>query len=139
MDPECPQSGKIFILLIFSMLFSGILLAINCLDQRENIHLYNTSIFISIVQVLFMLYLLYLDLFKKCDIKESCQLVKGCKWLASTRFKYVIILLSGTYLLSYGIINIDSKEIISNTAMIIGTIGILYILSDIVCSIGCSL
>lgn len=157
MDQHCPQSGKIYILIIFCVIFTGLLTSINALSKSGTAYqiiddnLFGTGVAINIVQTIFTLYLLGIDLFGKCNEFKNGVPTCGdsCKWYKFdniNRIKYAVILLSSSYMLSFGIINIFQRNdlnseqditIVSIASFIAGVVGILYILSDFVCSIGC--
>jgi hypothetical protein len=154
---HCPESGKIYILIIFSLVFTTLLTTINVLSKTKTNYqliddnLFGTGVSINIIQTIFTLLLITIDIFGKCNkTNKSIICVKNCKWSEFNRFiyvKYPIILLSSTYMLSFGIINIFQTKNSNNTeqdlstisiaSFIIGIVGMLYILSDIICSMGC--
>jgi len=143
---HCPESGKIYVLLIFSLVFTGILTSINAISrtgsnyQLIDDNLFGTGVAINIIQTLFTLFLIGVDIF---DNNKCNSLINHAK--------YPIILLSSAYMLGFGIINLFEKDnngntvsnmesdlnMISIASFIMGVIGMLYIISDIVCSVEC--
>jgi hypothetical protein len=157
---HCPESGKIYILIIFSIIFTGILTTINVLSKTGTSYqiiddnLFGTGVAINVVQTIFTLYLIWIDLFGKCNGGSKSTEVpvcgNNCRWNhfdKSIRFvKYGVILLSSAYMLGFGIINIFQRNdlnteqditVVSMASFIAGVVGMLYIFSDIVCSLGC--
>jgi hypothetical protein len=139
---HCPESGKIYVLILFCIVFTGILTSINVTSKTETNYqliddnLFGTGVAINIIQTIFTLFLIGVDIFGK--------------WLNFPKIgyaKYPIILLSSAYMLGFGIINVfqsgnsnDTEQdlsMISIASFIAGVIGMLYISSDIVCSVGC--
>lgn len=142
---QCPESGKIYILIIFCLVFTSLLTTINVVSKNTDESLFGTGIAINIIQSIFTLYLIGIDLFGKCQNQLLCE--KNCRWYNFQKYQYIkyfIILLSCAYLLAFGIINIYENEQTSDDLMIVsiasfisGIIGMLYIFSDIVCLFGC--
>lgn len=156
---HCPQIGKIYVLIIICLIFSSELIAL-CTENKENkTKEYGVGIFVTIVQVLFTLYMLYIDVFNSCSKlttdKNMCG--DGCKWykISPNLYKctkidiikgyiYIpILLLSSIYMLSFGIISInksdttEKNDTVSVISIIIGSVGLLYIIIDFVCGISC--
>jgi hypothetical protein len=148
--PQCPESGKIYILILFCLVFTSILTSINAVSKSETNYqiiddnLFGIGIAINIIQTMFTLFLIKVDMFDKCNKFVKCG--NNCKWLNFNNAKYPIILLSSAYMIGFGIINIFQKSnidteqdltMISIASFIAGVIGMLYILGDLVCSVGC--
>ena len=162
---HCPQTGKIYVLIIICLVFSSLLVSINIFSKLETTsvddNLFGFGLMISIIQTLFTLYLVYIDLFGTCSSKTQNACATGCKWYkiapniskctkidAVSGYIYIpIIVLSSAYMISFGLIDImhstdtTDKEKITNisiASLITGAVGILYIFSDIVCGISCN-
>jgi len=134
---KCQKSS---ILLIICIWFSCILLAINSLSRDysdgyySDDNLFGTGIAISIIQNLLTLIIIIYDISGK-DVPKYTFLYN------------IIILLSSAYMIGFGILNlmkddIESKSEIVNLSIvsaISGSIGILYLFSDIICSGICKL
>lgn len=140
MEQPCPRSGKIYVLLIFCLVFTGLLISNMVVSKTESMiddTLFGTGLAITVIQTIFTLYLIGIDLFGECS-KFKGNIIK-----------YTVILLSSSYMLSFGIINIFEKEpenhsdqqtmtsTLSIASFIAGVVGMLYIFSDIVCLVGC--
>ena len=161
---HCPQTGKIYVLIIICLVFSSLLTSINIVSKTETTSiddkLFGPGITINIIQTLFTIYLVGIDMFGSCSGKSQIECGKGCKWFkvapsiskctkidAVKGYIYIpIILLSSAYMISFGIINIiDSNDLndeeqittLSIASLIIGVVGMLYIFSELVCSISC--
>lgn len=141
MNNHYPDIGKMYILLIVCLIFSCLLISASVIGENAVGHegLFETGITISIIQTLFTLYLIGIDLMDNCSSK------KKCKWIYYAPCIYVyipIICLSSAYMISFGILNIldstnkNDEEImtVSTASTIIGVVGILYIFSVAVCS-----
>lgn len=147
----CSASGKKYILLIFSIIFTCLLTALSITTKDE------ICIFINVVSIIYSTYLIYNDLFAPCVLDEIC--LSGCKWFEySSKCKKItkqdiiyifVFLLCSIYLLTIGIINllyiididqkvIDRNVIISISSTICGTIGILYIIADLLLCASCN-
>jgi hypothetical protein len=167
---HCPQTGKIYVVIISCLLLSCILTCVNIFSRKEpnqdqiDDSLFGTGIAINIIQTIFTLYLLYIDIGGSCDRgivgQKTCDNY-SCKWVniappdISKRkisellygYLYVfIILLSSSYLLSFGIMMImkstdyndeNSITTLSIASGISGAIGILLIAIDLLCMLGC--
>lgn len=165
---HCPQIGKIYMIIIICLIFSGLLTTINVISGKNNISddLFGSGIAVNVIQILFTLYLIGIDLFGICNLKTGCN-KENCKWSniaipAGTGSKNIkrfisylyipIILISSLYLLWFGITEIKIiKETFNNSddtslnelitisiaSSILGTVGILFIIVDIMCTIGC--
>jgi len=124
-DP--PPIEKIYFILGISLLFSSILTSINVLCLRLS-PLNVASIVINIIQTFLTFYLIYIDLLKEYKI---------------TKYIYLgilfIILLSSCYLIAFCITTIDNNDNqqLSIASGIFGSMGILFIFLDMICSIGC--
>jgi hypothetical protein len=157
---HCPQTGKIYVLIIICLVFTSLLISINVFSKSTDDNIFGTGIAISIIQNILTFYLIYIDIFGECSSKKGPGCSNGCKWYniapnfnkctkinAVSGYVYIpIILLSSAYMLSFGIINIlgssdnnDEQDIttLAIASFITGVVGILYIFSDIVCTIGC--
>ena len=164
MQNHCLQTGKVYIIITVCLLFTSLLTTINIIQQKRSKpdnNLFGTGIAINIIQTFYTLYLVYIDLFGKCSEKtEKCG--NNCKWYTISPsnpkkctpigilrgFVYIpIILLSSSYLLGFGILNLLNSENSENSeneittlsiaSVIFGAMGILFIFSDLVCSIKC--
>ncbi len=172
---HCPQTGKIYIIILFCLIFTSVLISISVIS-KDNIttatlqnntqtsvtnNLFGTGIAVNVLQNMFTIYLLYIDIVGKCSsITTDSTSCGNCKWynIAPNLYKctntdiikgYVyipIILISSAYLLTFGITMItksddpnDEKDIttLSIASVILGAIGILYIISDLGCNIKC--
>lgn len=161
---HCAQTGKIYLIIIICLIFTTSLTSINIISKTPHNStlvdndLFGTGIAINIIQTLYTLYLLYIDVFGKCATNNN-NCGNNCKWykMASieskncipleiiTRYVYIpIILITSLYLLVFGIVTImklDDRDneitMVSIASIIIGAVGLLFIFSDIICSIKC--
>jgi hypothetical protein len=163
---HCPQTGKIYIIIIFCLVFTSLLTSINILSKTDSSisvddNLFGTGIAINIIQTMFTIYLIIIDLFGKCNkiTTDPSTCGTGCKWYSVSPniykctsvdmikgYIYIpIILMSSAYLMAFGITmmfesnNKEDEEItiLSISSVIIGAIGILLIIGDLLCNIGC--
>jgi len=140
MEGYCPKAAeKIYILLVFSLIFTTLLTSINVLNSKRYVidllkidhpeYLINIGILVNIISFIYTIYLLYKDL-------SHSTLERGWRGLY-----LIIFMLCATYLLSYGIMVIhedpdQTKEKygeltkVSISAIICGAIGILYTITD---------
>ncbi len=162
---HCPQTGKIYVLIVVCLVFSCLLISINSLTRNSaDDNLFGTGIAVAVIQIIFTLYLIGIDLFGNCrgfttnPTKTKC--VDGCKWSIFapkiykctnqdivTAYIYIpIILLSSAYMLGFGITDLknstdtnDEQAIttLSIASTITGAVGLLYIFSDVICSVSC--
>lgn len=149
---HCSQTGKIYVMIIFCLILTSLLTATNVITNKDNDKtVLCTGIVINIIQTIYTLSLVNIDMFGDCS--------KSCKWSDisplikdSNKFQILkgyiyipIILISSAYLLGVGLMTINESEsesegekyILSIATIIIGTIGILFIFTDIICNIGC--
>jgi len=140
---HCPQTGNIYILIVVCLVFSGLLISINSLSRDfVDDNLYGTGIAITVIQILFTLYLVGKDM-TPCKGSGT-----DCKWYKfNPKFYIPLILLSSSYMIGFGITDLmnstdkDDKDGITNLSIastITGVVGILYIFSDLVCALGCN-
>lgn len=156
MSKYCPDTGKIFILIICCLFFSGILIAVNNAISNDAIidkTSYAFGIIINIIQIIFTLWIIYIDYLPDgCINDNNCN---NCKWSNYYNkyyiqyISYFVILLSSSYLLSFGIINLfqnnkvdiykndHTDTVIAIGSFIAGVIGFLYIITDFICKFGC--
>lgn len=138
---HCPQTGKIYILIVVCLVFSGLLISINSLSRDfVDDNLFGTGIAITIIQTIVTLYLAGVDIFGNCK-----GIGADCKWYKCDPRVYIpIILLSSSYMIGFGIVNLmnstdknDEEGIttLSIASAITGAVGILYILSIVVSEI----
>jgi hypothetical protein len=124
---HCPQTGKIYVIIIFCLIFTSLLTSVNVLSKEYNTDVNDTlfggGIAVNIIQSIYTLYLIGKDLFGECKgfgkgsgSEQGCG--PNCKWYniappnfykcTSTNlvnaYAYIpIILLSSIYLLTFGI------------------------------------
>lgn len=158
----CSQSGKIYMIIFMSMLFTFILSSISKIandpENKPSINetLIGTGIFVNIVSIMYTLHLLKIDLFGECHGKSEKKCHKNCKWFNMSPFKFdhkciknfaggylyvFIFLLCSVYLVVFGVSIIKDtsdqnheKEItkIAIASLISGTIGILFTVTDLI-------
>ena len=119
---HCPQTGKIYMIIIFCLLLTSMLTSVNALSKESvDDSLFGTGIAINVIQTIFTLFLLYIDLGSSCKEgiigKKGCN-ESNCKWSNIAPpdvrkrtwseglygYLYVfVILLSSSYLMGFGI------------------------------------
>jgi hypothetical protein len=141
---HCPQTGKIYILIVVCLVFSGLLISINSLSRDfVDDNLFGTGIAITIIQTMFTLYLIGIDIFGNCK-----GIGKDCKWFKfNPKFYIPIILLSSAYMIGFGIMDLKSSTdkndelgitMLSIASVITGSVGFLYVFSELVCTLSCN-
>jgi hypothetical protein len=80
LSKHCPQTGKILIVMVFSIVFSCILSAINIQKNIINDDFFKAGIVINVIQTLYTLNLVYIDLFDKCKSNSREKCGGDCKW-----------------------------------------------------------
>lgn len=161
---HCPQTGKIYTIILFCLILSGMLISVNVISHQQDVNdnLFGPGVAITVIQLLFTLYLLYIDITGSCkNIKDRGCNTENCKWQSIAPpntdkitwlqkihgYLYIfIILLSSSYLMGFGITMImksddtnDEEDIttLSIASGILGAIGLLFIIVDMFCMIGC--
>ena len=135
---HCPQTGKIYIIILFSLVFTSILTSINVISyEKVDNNIFGCGIAVNVIQIIFTLYLIGMDIAGKIGPKLS----KTVDYVYT-----VVILLSAAYMISFGILTLmsvndpnDEQDIttLAIASSIAGSVGILFMFSDVVCLIGC--
>jgi hypothetical protein len=129
MEQHCPQTGKIYVIILFCLVFTSLLTSINVLSKKNSDQetvsdsLFWTGIVVNIIQTSFTLILIGIDLFVGCRNKlteAECN-SKMCKWInvsppdiskctsmtLAMGYAYtLVILLSSAYMISFGIMTL---------------------------------
>jgi quinol-cytochrome oxidoreductase complex cytochrome b subunit len=130
--PYCPITGKFYIIVIWSIIFTCLLTSINI--QKADID--KIRIFLNIISILLFIYIIKIDIQKGVDSK-------GIKECLNHKLIFFIFTIFSIYLLVFGILGLNEYSAeteystltyITIASLIFGAIGLLYIFNEIIYS-----
>lgn len=137
-DEFCPQTGKMYIILLLCLFFTCLLIGINCVSVGNvDDVLFGFGICISVIQILYTIYIVVVDIWRGIRGGVPGGVPGG------NIIPIFVLLLSSSYMMAFGIIGIEmsnTDEPITNVAIasILGSVaGMLLTFNDVICSIAC--
>jgi hypothetical protein len=140
----CPLTGKFYIIICMTIIFTTLLVFVNVLEHNENgtdNTIFKVGIAVNVLSFLLTLYIIKIDIM---DIPKKS--IKSCMISSSQNLAITFVFtVCSSFLLVFGIIRIDdikdSQESeyskmtnITIGSIIIGSMGILYILNELLVS-----